>query len=152
VGSAVAQDAEYAAYHSIDRFRGEELYYGLEFFGTTMARGALVLDDEYTTTEGGVQALQAYGLAMTEGLAAMLYPLRDEGSSLIVPSTGLPITSTKELREQGQYRRYDVTYLHDQFKSDITRSATAPRPITSASCPATPTMRSRGSTRCANRT
>lgn len=113
---AIAQDDNTS---DVTRFRGEELYYSLEFVGASLARGALVMGDIEESEFGDV--ISIFGLAMTEGLAAMLYPLRDEGTTQISASTGLPITTSKILDERGQYRRYDVAFSHAQYIANVTR-------------------------------
>ncbi len=108
-----------SAHAGIARYRSEELYYSLRFFGTELARGALVLGD-YEAVDGA-WTLPAYGLALTEGVAAMIYPLRDEASTTIDPETGLPLRAIKDLREREHYRNYDVRYDQAAYTSQITR-------------------------------
>lgn len=115
-GPVFAQDD---ANSDVTRFRGEELYYSLEFVGASLARGALVMGDIEQSESG--QVVSIFGLAMTEGLAAMLFPLRDEGTTQISAATGLPITTSKILDERGQYRRYDVEFSLDLFSANVTR-------------------------------
>jgi hypothetical protein len=100
-------------------YAGEELYYSLEFFGAQMARGALVIGD--LVEEEGSSYLPIFGLAQTEGVAAMVYPMHDTGNTYIDPDSGLPIWSEKTLEERGELRRYEVDFDHDIYRSAITR-------------------------------
>jgi hypothetical protein len=101
------------------RFQGEELYYSLQFVGAQMARGALVMG--HLEEVDGQQVVPVYGLAVTEGLAALVYPLRDEGNTLVSAETGLAISTSKDLQERGEHRRYDVVFHQGRYTADNTR-------------------------------
>ncbi|MCA9562201.1 MAG: DUF3108 domain-containing protein [Myxococcales bacterium] len=102
------------------RFQGEELYYSLDFFGSELARGAMVMGEE-TAREDGTSVIEIYGLALTDGVAQMIYPLRDEGTTYISPTTGLPIDSVKTLEERGEYRHYDVDFNREEYHAMVVR-------------------------------
>jgi hypothetical protein len=103
----------------IARFQGEELYYALEFLGSSMARGALVVGHAEEHALGTLIPVQ--GLALTEGVASLIYPMRDTGQSWIDPVSGLVRTTFKELRERGEYRSYQVDFAQLQYLADVTR-------------------------------
>jgi hypothetical protein len=100
-------------------YRGEELIYSLEFFGTEMARGVLVVGD--ASSYEGQTVVPVSGMARTEGVAAMVYPMQDEGTTLIDVETGLAVTTEKHLDERGHYRRYDVDFHRQQYRGQVTR-------------------------------
>lgn len=103
----------------LHQYQGEELYYSLEFMGAETARAALVVGD-YTDRDG-TEVLPIYGLAETTGLAAMVYPMKDEGSTLAAPDTGRPLVKEVILNERGEYRRYEVSYAEDAYRASVTR-------------------------------
>jgi hypothetical protein len=105
----------------ISRYLGEELYYRISIAGAELARGALVLQEAEALDEGAGRLLEAYGVAMTEGIAAMVFPLRDEGRSIISAETGLPVTAEKQFNERGSSRSYEVDFNHPRFVAHVVR-------------------------------
>ncbi|MBN1944905.1 MAG: DUF3108 domain-containing protein [Bradymonadales bacterium] len=105
---------------SVARYRGEELYYAIELFGTQLAEGALVVGD--FVHQEGEDFLPVYGLAVTEGVAALVYPMRDEGNTLVRLDTGIAATTVKLLNERNFRRRYQVDFLPDEFKARVSRT------------------------------
>jgi hypothetical protein len=103
----------------IARFQGEELFYSLEFLGSSLARGALIVGHLEQREQGALIPVQ--GLALTEGLAALVYPMRDTGQTWVDPVTGMARTTFKELAERGEYRSYLVDFDLLRYVAGVTR-------------------------------
>ena len=101
------------------RFQGEELYYSLEFLGAQTARAALVMGEVGAESEDEI--IHIFGLAETTGVAAMIFPLRDTGSTNVHAVSGLPARKEVELDERGEYRHYEVTFDHGTYDASIVR-------------------------------
>ena len=102
------------------RFQGEELYYSLEFLGAQTARAALVMGE--VGAEGGEDNIHIFGLAETTGVAAMIFPLRDTGSTNVHAPSGLPANKEVVLDERGEYRRYQVSFGHGAYDAAVIRT------------------------------
>ena len=109
--------ADWEPLSPMTRFQTEELYYSLEFLGAQTARAALVMGA--IDHESG--DISIFGLAETTGVAAMLFPLHDTGSTTVEASTGLPTTRQVVLDERGEFRRYDVEFDHEDYTARVTR-------------------------------
>jgi hypothetical protein len=99
---------------------GEELYYSIEMLGSEAARCAIAVGFPTNHDEYGL-VIPLEGLALSVGFFANVYPMEDTAVTYI-GYNGLPEHSTKIIDERSRERSYSVSYDHELFTSEITRT------------------------------
>lgn len=102
------------------RWAGEELYFNMEFRGSLAARSALSIGDVQDHEEHG-QVIPIQGIAASTGIFATVYPMENDGLTLLDPETGFPVQAVKEIRERQRRRVYDVRYERDRWRGHVNR-------------------------------
>ncbi len=122
-GAAWADEPSLPAADWAERYRwgGEELYYSIEILEAEAARCAIALGHPIETEEWGI-AVPMEGLAMSVGLFGAVYSMHDTATTYVSPTTGLPLSATKEIDERGLWRQYEVTYDREHFHTDVART------------------------------